>query len=319
MLSILGLGSAYADHRLGGEAFKALGFGNSKSGTVSSTLTKDYIISTKNSDPKVALKTSGIGSSALGVRAAAQAIERAGISKDEIGLLIGDTGTPVETTPSEGQRIACGLDLKIPAYDISSGGAASVIQLATILSWQPARLPKYTLIVSSNLASHRVNYSSEFEATTFGDGASAAVVSYEVPGKLVVEDADFSVDLKRSQLLTSDIDGALAVSNKDVFAAALAECTKSRLAQLRVRLGSDVKKISVILPQFPRHMLPEVDMKPGVVVEEWENFSAVGNILGASVLSVLADNYQQLSAGQAVALVDVGAGLSHGYLFVKAV
>lgn len=319
MLSILGLGSAYAENRLDGEAFKALGFRNARSGSVSSTLSRDYILSTKNSDPMVALKTAGIGSSTLGVRAAIQAIERAGILKDEIGLVIGDTGTPVETTPSEAQRVACGLDLKIPAYDICNGGAASVIQLATILAWEPSRLPKYTLILSSNLASHRVNYASEFEATTFGDGAAAAVISYEVLGKLVVDAAEFTTDLKRSQLLTSDIYGFLSVAQKPAFSAALMEFAKKRLGELRAGLKSDERKVSVVLPQFPRHMLPEVDMNPGVVVEEWENFSSVGNILGASVLSVLADNYQRLSAGQAVALVDVGAGLSHGYIKFKAV
>lgn len=319
MLNILGLGSAYAEHRLDAGTFKALGFGVPAGRCISSSLSFDYIKSTKNSDPKLALTTAGIGSSALGVKAAEQAIQRAGITKEEIGLVIGDTGTPVETTPSEGQRIACGLDLKIPAYDICSGGAASIIQLATILAWEPSRLPKYTLIVSSNLATHRINYSSEFEATTFGDGAAAAVVSCEVAGRLVVEAAEFGVDFKRTQLITSDIHGFLKVADKTALKEALALHVAADLAKVREKITADVKKLAVILPQFPQSMLPEVDTKPGVVVEQWSNFAANGNILGASVLSVLADNCQRLSAGQAVALVDVGAGLSHGYLFVKAV
>ena len=320
MLSILGLGSAYGDYRLGDESWGSLGFSSPLAGRyVSTSLSIPYITSTKNSDPKVALQASGIGSSLLGVKAAQKAIEKAGIAKEEIGLVLGDTGTPVATTPSEAQRIACGLDLKVPAYDICSGGVSSVIQIATLLNWQPERLPKYILIVSANLATHRVNYRSEFEATHFGDGAAAAVLSYQVPGKLVVQAADFGVDVHSGQAITSDIDGFLAVSDKEKFSSILDSKVNARLSDVRALMRADDKKLFLILPQYARELLPDVYIKPGIVVEEWSNFAKVGNLLGASCLAVLADNHQHLASGQSVAAIDVGAGLSHGFMFVRAV
>ncbi len=318
MLNILGIGHAYGDHRLGSDIFKSLGFKNSGVHSISSTIDGSYILSSKNQEPKTAL-TSFKGSSALGVQAALQAIERAGISKDDIGLVIGDTATPLETTPSEAQRIACGLDLKVPAFDLATGGASGIAHLATVSAWHRNRLPKYTLLVSANVATHRVDYSSPFEATTYGDGASAAVVSMEVPGKLTLEASSFNVDLSRLDLISVDIHGYIQVSSEQVLAASISEKVQDSIRCIRSHLGAYDKQIFVVLPQFPRSMLPEVDLRPGIVVEEWENFSRVGNLLGASSLAVLSENFERLKSGQVAAVIDVGAGLSHGFIFIRAV
>lgn len=193
MLNILGIGTAVGQTAITDAEGRALASGASSliaGETRRSVLSRDYLNDTGNSDID-AVKVSGNQSPTdLGVMAAQAAIAEAGISVEQIGLVIGDCSTPWQTTPSEGQRVADRLGLKVPAYDLGGGGIVPQ-QLASLSRWRADRVPEYTLLISVSTPTSRINFrAGGDERWHFGDGASACVVSSKHTGKLTVLDAE---------------------------------------------------------------------------------------------------------------------------------
>lgn len=71
-------------------------------------------------------------------------------NQDSIDFIIGDSATPLELTPSEGQRIAGAVGLKKPTYDLQAG-SASFSAACDYLLKSHKNLPNRTLWVSSNV------------------------------------------------------------------------------------------------------------------------------------------------------------------------
>src|SRR5690606_9733170 len=94
----------------------------------------------------------------LGAEAARMAIAQAGISKDDIGLVIANCCTPVQTTPSEAQRIACELEIVKPAYDVFTACPAFALHMDYLNSMKEEKLPDYILCVSTATLTQHVNY-----------------------------------------------------------------------------------------------------------------------------------------------------------------
>src|SRR5262249_16639695 len=136
----------------------------------------------------------------LALEAADEALNRAGVARSDIGLIIADTATPRETTPSEAQRLAKRLDLKVPCYDVSSGTGFFPAHAAILDSWKNDRLPEVALCVSTNSPTCAIDYASGDERLYFGDAAAAAVVSKVRPGKLKIRKAFYGAATNLSSL-----------------------------------------------------------------------------------------------------------------------
>ncbi|NMC61905.1 MAG: hypothetical protein GYA55_01915, partial [SAR324 cluster bacterium] len=126
MLNIIGIGSAYPDTVIhnedllktrGAHDFTQL-FPGAKIKARRSSLPLSYIEETGNTNTFAAQEVALISPTALGVKAAKDALESSGLQVGQLGLILGDTSTPIQTTPGEGQRIAGGLGIKGIAYDL---------------------------------------------------------------------------------------------------------------------------------------------------------------------------------------------------------
>src|SRR5262249_58732808 len=80
----------------------------------------DYIRQTRNRDLRAAREAEQYSGAQLAARAAEMAIERAGIDRSEIGMVIGGTSMPDHVTPAEGCNVARELGLEVPALDAHS-------------------------------------------------------------------------------------------------------------------------------------------------------------------------------------------------------
>ncbi len=103
----------------------------------------DYIRSTRNRDPRMALEVAEISNAEAGCRAARMAIERSGFSMSDVGLVIAGSCAPDTVSPAESCNIANGLGLEAPAIDVNSA-CTSLIAAVNLLAWmnpeQAARL-----------------------------------------------------------------------------------------------------------------------------------------------------------------------------------
>ena len=127
-------------------------------------------------------KGDGNTTAIMGVKAAKIAIERAGIDKDEIDLIIFATLSPDYYFPGGGVLVQEELKIKTcPAIDIRNQCSGFIYSIATADQFIKSGMYKNILVIGSE------NHSGGLDMTTrgrgvsviFGDGAGAAVISRE--------------------------------------------------------------------------------------------------------------------------------------------
>ncbi|MBQ8961980.1 MAG: ketoacyl-ACP synthase III [Ruminococcus sp.] len=116
----------------------------------------------------------------MGAQAAKQAIERAGISPEDIGMIITATATSDFHTPSLASVIQRETGaVNAAAFDMNAACSGFVYALDTARRFlQTDRDMKYILVVASEALSRFVDFEDRGSCILFGDGAAAAVIEY---------------------------------------------------------------------------------------------------------------------------------------------
>ena len=115
--------------------------------------------------------------SSLGIEAAKNAIKNAGISSQDIDLIILATATPDNTFPATATSIQSGLGIKKGyAYDVQAVCSGFVYALE--LADNAIRLGKsnYALVIGSETFSRILNWNDRSTCVLFGDGSGAVVL-----------------------------------------------------------------------------------------------------------------------------------------------
>jgi 3-oxoacyl-[acyl-carrier-protein] synthase III len=125
---------------------------------------------------------SGETTSTMGVKAARVAIERAGISKDDIDFIIFATLSPDYYFPGPGVQVQHALDIKtVGALDVRNQCSGFVYALSVADQFIKTGMYKNILVIGSELHSHGLDKTTRGRGVTviFGDGAGAAVLTRE--------------------------------------------------------------------------------------------------------------------------------------------
>ncbi len=110
---------------------------------------------------------------------------------NSIDFVIGDSATPLELTPSEGQRIAGAVGLKKPTYDIQAGSASFSAACEYLLS-SYKNLPNTTLWVSSNV----IDLILVDEQKDLLNSNATAILFSKESGEYQISTADYFCDLE---------------------------------------------------------------------------------------------------------------------------
>jgi 3-oxoacyl-[acyl-carrier-protein] synthase-3 len=122
----------------------------------------------------------------LAVRAAQRALGSAGISAQDLGLIVVATTTPDMIFPST----ACILQAKLeadqaPAFDVQAVCSGFVYALATADLYVRSGQCRYALVVGTEVYSRILDWADRATCVLFGDGAGAVVLAAsETPGLL---------------------------------------------------------------------------------------------------------------------------------------
>ena len=329
-LSILSIGEKTGDNLLTNQQLQAAGAAvdcNSsivaRKSSLVSVLIKDgaldvaYLAEWVNQSTKQKILASPSCTTTLGSGAVKDAISKLTIQVDQLGLLIGDTITSAEVTPSEGQRIAGSLGLKIPCYDITAASGAFVVQLDALRRWKTDRVPEYTCLVSANTASHFINSSMPF-GSNFSDGASALILSNQISGRLIIEDTYISKDPVRLNSMAVQKFGSVhfdqTAFTEDVrkgFTDSL-NILKSKEGQQALNDGYFIG--SQCLSAVTNQLAVEFGFNPSRILQIGDSD---GDCVGAVPGIILSRHMSRLETGRKVFVVQSGIGFSGGYVVLR--
>lgn len=125
----------------------------------------------------------GENTSDLAIAAARAALDRAGMTGDELDLLIVATCTPDQTLPSTAARVQAALGMtRGAAFDVQA--ACSGFLYATSVADNMVRLgqARAALVIGAETMSRILDWKDRNSCVLFGDGAGAMLLRAEAPG-----------------------------------------------------------------------------------------------------------------------------------------
>lgn len=270
--------------------------------------------------------------STMGANAALVAIERAGIKKEDIDLIICATVTPdYLCMPSTACLIASNLGLRdIQAFDVSAACTGFVYALSVAKAFIEAGMKKNVLIIGAEKYTSILNYEDRGTAFIFGDGAGAAIISATDNKDEAIIDINCSSDGEYEHLIQTPGGGSRTPCSPAVLEQKLAciQMKGNETFKLAVKtLTSDVVKmlekhnmhsdeIQHFIPHQANYRIIKAvgealglnDDQTVVTVDKYGNTSA------ASIPMAMNYAYEQgrIKAGDNVLFDAFGAGLTWG-------
>ena len=124
-----------------------------------------------------------MATSDLASRAAQKALEDAGVTADEIDLIIVATATPDMSFPSTACLVQANIKAtNAAAFDLAAGCSGFVYAMVTGSQFIKAGLYKKILVIGAESLSTILDWTDRNTCVLFGDGAGAAVLAETTPG-----------------------------------------------------------------------------------------------------------------------------------------
>ncbi len=277
----------------------------------------DYIRETLNRDPRVAMEAADYSNAEMGHRAGVMALDRARISPDQIGMVIGGGCAPDFAIPAEAARTADLLGIEAPCFDISSACTSFFAAVQLLSMMDPKKLPNFVLVISTEPLTRTVDYSDRNSAVLFGDAAAAAVFSTRVEGCATVLGSNLESSPSGHGKVVIPRLGFFDQEGRSVQMFAIKK-TVAGLKQLDVEFADSDRTFHFIGHQANLRMLENVCRKCEIPDERHHfNVDWYGNTGAASGVSVVSMNWDKWLPKDDIALVGVGSGLSWGRYLLR--
>lgn len=272
----------------------------------------DYIRETKNREPRAAQEAALYSNAECGKRAALVALERAGLTPQDIGFVVAGGCSPDHAIPAEACVIAAALGIDAPALDLSSACSSFGAQLH-LLS-QMGELARFALVINPENTTRVVDYTDRSSAVLWGDGTSAAIVSRDEPSRLRIVESTLASAPARWQAVLVPRQGHFVQDGSAVqrFAVKTTQaCLEQLLPGARERAARTGGQVRFIGHQANLVMLESVCRRAELPADaHWYNVTDYGNTGAAGAPTVLSQHWSDLAPGDTVLLVVVGSGLT---------
>jgi 3-oxoacyl-[acyl-carrier-protein] synthase-3 len=243
------------------------------------------------------------------------AIERAGISKDAIGMVIAGGSASDTSSPAEACNIARLLGLEVPAFDVVSACTSFYVQMDLLMRMQPERMPDYVLLAVPDCLTKTVDYTDRASAVLWGDGAGAAVVSMRHPARARVVTTTLESSPAGGDKVVVPRIGHFRQEGRTVQTFGIKRMTRL-LNALKEEYEDPDRSFKFVGHQANHRMLESVCKHCDIPAERhFSNVEWFGNTGSASSASVVSMEWDKWRDGDDVAVVGVGSGLTwSGYL-----
>jgi len=285
------------------------------------------IAAVTGTSPEYILRASGIverrfaapeeSVASVGIRAARDCLENAGLAPRDVGLLLAASGSAERRFPGPASAIGAGLGIHgVPAIDLPIASAGSLFGMALAAHLAPAY--GNVLVVGAEVMSRVVelNPAHRDTAILFGDGAGACLIGAEtgfaeIRDSLLASDADFAESLQLG------LDAPLYMDGRTIIMQAARKIPRA-IAELleRYRIPPDAVEI-FLMHQANLNLIARVAQALAVPEDRFfRNIQRYGNTSSASLLIAAAEWRQQHPSPPTGPLVFAafGAGLHWGAL-----
>ena len=267
----------------------------------------------------------------MAVKAAELAIERSGMAKSDIDMIIMATISPdYFNMPSTATVVAhkMGLD-QVPAFDISAACTGFVYILGIAKAFIESGMKKNILIVGSEKMSAITDYTDRGTCILFGDGAGAAVISATENKEEAIMDLHIAADGSLGDFLMTPDGGTgnphknelksetsfIQMKGNETFKIAVRTLTND-VVKILADNNLESKDIAHFIPHQANYRIIKavgdaLKMREDQVVLTVHKY---GNTSGASIPMAINDLYEAggLKAGELMLIDAFGGGLTWG-------
>lgn len=271
----------------------------------------------------------------LATQASLRAMEDAGVSPQDLDMIITSTITPDHIFPST----SCFIQQKIGAsragaFDILAACAGFIYAISIGESFVNSGAMETILVVGAECLSKITDYTDRTTCVLFGDGAGAVIIQ-KSRTKHEILATNLAADGSQSDVLIMPGGGArnpaslesvqqrthyIQFKGKEVFRLAINNIT-SLILETVEKNGISLQDIDLIIPHQSNYRIIEATMeKLGLPMEKaFVNIDKYGNTSSASIPIAIDEARKEgrLSKGDIVMLVAFGGGLTWGSSVIR--
>ena len=271
----------------------------------------------------------------LGTIAAQRALARAGVSPDEVDLIIVSTSTPDMQFPSTACLIQERLGVKnVPAFDLTAVCSGFVYALTVGAQFIANEFYRTVLVIGTEAVSRVINWSDKDTCMLIGDGAGAVVLR-QVPSGYGILSAKLGADGSGASFMMVPAGGSrkpataevieqkmnkIQMNGSEVFKFAmkkLPEVTEQALELANLH----TEDLKLIIPhQANRRIIEAAARRMDLPLEKFLlNVEHYGNTSSATIPIALHEALEtgRIESGDLIALTGFGGGLTWGSLIMR--
>jgi 3-oxoacyl-[acyl-carrier-protein] synthase-3 len=319
MLYVHGVGHFHPPNVIDNAFLESLDIGTNEEWIVSrvgiharrTVLPLDYLRHTKNRDLRAAVEAAEYSNAQTGALAARAAMARAGVTPDQIGMVVAGGCSPDWCIPAEAAATARELGIDGPAIDLHSACSTFGAQLHVLNQMGPA-LPDFVLCVVPENTTRIVDYTDRSSAILFGDATAACVVSTKHPSRARIVHTELGGAPEGAMEVMIPRTGFFSQNGAKVQKFAIKRMTDLFLgAREKLASAIDPSRLVYVGHQANLTMLESVARRCDVPADRhWFNIDRFGNQAAAGAPVVLSEHWDSVQPGEHVAVVVVGSGLS---------
>ncbi len=271
--------------------------------------------------------------SVIAENAALMAIKNAGISVQDVDLLILATVTTDNTTPSTAAKVARNLNMRAgsPVFDISAACSGFVYALTMADNMIRLGQIKTAVVIGAETLSKIVDWTDRNTCVLFGDGGGAVVLCAKegkgdntdtgVLSTCIFADGAMYDNLKTTGgVSTTQNAGVVFMNGKEVFKYAVGSLSQAAETAMK-NAGISKDEINWLIPHQANIRIIEsvrekLDLPENKVIISLDHH---GNTSAASIPLALSENIANgvLKKGDLVVLTAMGAGFTWGGAVVR--